>query len=652
MRRILFLCCILSFFLVKSQNKVIDSLKNTLGQTIPDSVRAFNIQYISLLYLNEDIDSAFVYADLLLQFGNEKSNDEYVAKGLKQRADAYVFTNQYDLGEVYLDSTLKVMKNTELSPSAVYTSKGILFRRKGDLPKALKTYLEGIKVDEESNNSYGKFLKLNNIANIYAEINELDKAAENLREALALTNTVDDERVFRNKGLILNNLGTIYAEKRNFQEAIEYFKDAVKENLKNENKKELGRNYQNLGATYEKNNQILQSLNMLKKAISIREEFKDTIELIETNMQFGSSYGKIGKIQESTSYFDKALDYAKDQKNDRLIAEVYEAIANNFYINGSYQKAADNLKLQMVYKDSLLSGEKVKEIAGYQVKYETEKKNKELAQQSAQLQEQENTLLKRNNQIKLALLGGGFLLLGGIGIWLYSRQRQKLKDNRILALKNEQEVVKLEALITGEEKERVRLAQDLHDGINGDLSVIKYKISNVDKSAFSNEEKQEYKEAITMLDNAVEQVRRISHNLAPPSLHNFDLIEAIKQYCTKVNTSRKVSVDFQYYGDQFQLNKEHETAVYRMIQEMLNNIVKHAEASEALVQLNHRDDHLHLTVEDNGKGFNIDEKAEGMGLKNIRSRADFLKADLDVSSGKNGTTFGLVVELDKLATND
>jgi signal transduction histidine kinase len=133
--------------------------------------------------------------------------------------------------------------------------------------------------------------------------------------------------------------------------------------------------------------------------------------------------------------------------------------------------------------------------------------------------------------------------------------------------------------------------------------------------------------------------------LAPPSLQNFNLIEAIQQYCTKISGSNTLKINFQNYGEFLTLSKDTETAIYRIVQEAINNIVKHSKASEALVQINNHDNNLHITIEDNGIGFNINNKYEGLGLKNIRSRVELLKGELNIESNDTGTSIQINIDL-------
>ncbi|RKN01186.1 sensor histidine kinase [Aquimarina sp. AD10] len=281
-------------------------------------------------------------------------------------------------------------------------------------------------------------------------------------------------------------------------------------------------------------------------------------------------------------------------------------------------------------------------------KYQVTKKNKEIIQQNLTIQKQENQLLKTEKHQTYLTLSIVSAILGFFSLLFIYQQRQKIKNNEILVLQRQQEIVKLESLINGEEKERNRIAQDLHDGLNGDLAVIKYKITSLPSFTLNDTEKTIHKETIEMLDNTVEQVRRISHNLSPASLQNFDLIEAIQQFCNTTNNTNPLHINFQYFGNQLILEKEKETAIYRIIQELVHNIIKHANASEALVQINKHEDFVNIIIEDNGNGFDLSAKSNGIGLQNVRSRINFLNANLDIVSNQNGSTFTIVLDLNKI----
>lgn len=261
---------------------------------------------------------------------------------------------------------------------------------------------------------------------------------------------------------------------------------------------------------------------------------------------------------------------------------------------------------------------------------------------------QELNLSKSNKerQIFYFLMIG--LVLISIGLWYFFKQRQRLKNQEIETLKRNQEISNLESLIDGEEKERKRIAQELHDGLNGDLSAIKYRLSTLEESGLSPMDTENLGKVITMIDDSCTQIRSISHNLMPSSILEYGLIETIKEYLIKINTSDNFRVDFQSYGNYIALSKKNETIIYRIIQELVTNILKHSKASEAMIQLNYREDELVITVEDNGIGFNLNIVSSGIGHKNIQTRIAFLNAHMDVDSSASGTFYTITIDINKL----
>jgi signal transduction histidine kinase len=219
-------------------------------------------------------------------------------------------------------------------------------------------------------------------------------------------------------------------------------------------------------------------------------------------------------------------------------------------------------------------------------------------------------------------------------------------QQQLISVQKEQEVLTLESMIAGEEKERLRIAKELHDGVNGDLSAIRHKLSSLLK--MNNDV---INEAVSMIDNSCEQVRAISHDLVPPALSSFDLKTAASDYCAKMDDIHSPTISFQYLGDVLALSKKIEVNIFRIIQELVTNSIKHADAQEIHVQLSAANGNLQLTVEDDGVGFNTSQDAPaGMGLTNIKHRVTYLNGELDITS-KNGSTYVSIL-MDKKDLNE
>jgi len=143
-----------------------------------------------------------------------------------------------------------------------------------------------------------------------------------------------------------------------------------------------------------------------------------------------------------------------------------------------------------------------------------------------------------------------------------------------------------------------------------------------------------FERSLDMLDTSIRELRRVAHNMMPEMLAKFGLDEAVKEYCNTINATKLLTVKYQSIGMENRLDKATEIIIYRIVQELLNNVLKHATASETFIQLIREKDRLNIVAEDNGKGFDTGllENSKGAGWVNIRSRVEYLKGQLDIHS--------------------
>ncbi len=555
--------------------------------------------------------------------------------------------SEYDMAIEYCRNAFTIAKKMNSEKRIIHSqiNLGKLLIDKGDFKKATKIYLETLPLSIKAQDTLGVITINQNLALIFSNLEQYSKAIEYTIEALKFSMQSKNTEKSVENGLNLGLLYTVVKEPKKAYDRFIEIEPLVKEMGDTRYSYHLNKNL--AGYFNEHTNDLAQALKYAQNSYDLINKTSSKYEISFCSNLLGDIYLKKSDVKNAEKYNLNAYSISKEIDAKFLERKIVYSLSKIYAFKKSFKDAYFYANSFNLMNDSLVKEDNNKVINTLTTKFETEKKDKEIASQKLQLQEQNNDILKKKNQFNLAISGGAFLFFLGIGIWFFFKQRHKLKNNEILALKGQQEVIKLESLIDGEEKERNRLAQDLHDGINGDLAVIKYKISSIESSKFTSKEKSFYNDAIDMLDNAVDQVRRISHNLAPPSLQNFDLIEAIQQFCSKQNASNSVNISYQYFGNRLNLKKENETAIYRIIQELLNNIIKHANATEALVQLNNHGDKLNITVEDNGLGFDHNSSTNGIGLQNIKSRVNFLKAKLDINSSQKGTTFSIEIDVTK-----
>ena len=211
----------------------------------------------------------------------------------------------------------------------------------------------------------------------------------------------------------------------------------------------------------------------------------------------------------------------------------------------------------------------------------------------------------------------------------------ELQQQHIRELEKDKQLVAVDSMLKGQEEERSRLAKDLHDGLGGLLSGVKFSLSNMKENLIVTPDNMAvFERSLDMIDTSIKELRRVAHNMMPEMLTKFGLDEALKDYCNTVNATKLLAVKYQSLGMETRLDKATEIIVYRIVQELLNNILKHAAASEVFVQLIRENDRLNIVVEDNGKGFDtaVLENNKGAGWVNIRSRVEYLKGQLDVHS--------------------
>jgi signal transduction histidine kinase len=187
-------------------------------------------------------------------------------------------------------------------------------------------------------------------------------------------------------------------------------------------------------------------------------------------------------------------------------------------------------------------------------------------------------------------------------------------------------------MIQGQEVERERVAKDLHDSLGGLLSTVKLHFDVIQSQDERIGNMPEYQKAYTLLDDACKEVRHISNNLQPNALHRMGLIPALHDLINRIKTTDTPAIHFYTEGLNGVLDPRISLNVFRIVQELLNNALKHAGANEIHISLIQSGDRLTITVQDNGKGYEPSETPKGMGTENIASRVNYLKGDLSIHS--------------------
>jgi len=396
----------------------------------------------------------------------------------------------------------------------------------------------------------------------------------------------------------------------------------------------------------------------------VHKNFKKALVEIDSSIYYANKIGEPSKIIESN--FEKCeilneLGRWQDMlhASDLLFKEVEKYDAQEFvhslhyltaiaYSNlGDYENAYRSMEQYKIANDSFMIHSKEDLVHKYNVKFETKEKEAKIQILHQQQQAQEALAQKRLWLIiALALL----LALLGVSSYFYyknsekekqlAQQEKALQQEKINLLEKEKQLVAADSIIKGQEDERSRLGRDLHDGLGGLLSGVKLSLSSMNLHSMDEIGYQIFKSTIQKLDESIIELRRISHNMIPETLNQFGLQVAIENYCRGFN-SAKLSLIPQVFGSNSRFDKTSELIIFRIVQELINNAVKHSEATQILVQIIQQEETIQITVEDNGKGFNLTSPTiyQSSGLQNIQSRVNYLGGKMDIHSTSSGSSF-------------
>ncbi|WP_203258448.1 tetratricopeptide repeat-containing sensor histidine kinase [Hyunsoonleella ulvae] len=622
-----------------SQNEnFYDSIAKVIVEQKSDSLKASKY-YDAAAYSAQklsDLKLMRLYTDSSMYYALRSGHKDLEAKNHFAYGVLERLAGNYSKALSHLHKNINYFENDSLMKPYAMFQVGVIHRNLGDLEKSLSTYLEILSIFQTRKDTFAIASTLNSIAVLYGEMESYDKAISNFKNAKALFIAKNVERDIANTD---SNISEMYSKKGDYKSALEYANSALEVAKKIQHKNLIGKSLHSLGSIHALFD-VDKGIKYLLDAREILFESNYSREYININREIGYLYFKNNQYSKAKSYLNEALELAIESEVLSEIKIVTKILADIYSKESNFKKAYAYRLQYETARDSIFNKESEESLNALQVKFETAKKDKEIAEQQLNIEQQELEIQRKNFQQKIMIVLVIALLLTSILIWFLYQQRQKRKDQEIISLKREKQVKTLELLMEGEEKERLRIAQELHDGVNVDLSAIKYKLTSL-----LEKNNQVINEAVSMIDKSCKQVRAISHNLVPPALKNFSLVEAIEDYCSTSNAIHNIHIRFQHLGNAIALSKKAEANVFRIVQELVNNSIKHAEATEIDVQISHQDDSIQLTIEDNGKGFNINQEGNhGIGLQNVYSRIKYLNAKLDVTSDNKGTSY--VIDID------
>ena len=479
---------------------------------------------------------------------------------------------------------------------------------------------------------------------------------------------------------IYNNLGTVNLRLHQYDKAISFFNKGEDIAKQGHLDFQLAQSYESKGDYYNTMHQHDSAARYYNLEMEIGEKIGRPDLKATASVDLGKTYVEQGDFDRSIPYFQRAIGLAKD-RFDYIVTDAAYSLGDAWFRLKNYPEAEKNLRsvireatlhnmmddyvrgyarLVDVYKatgqykqavacmdsfntirDSLTSLEKTKAIGMMEIKFKTAEKDRLITQSQLLIAQQKNKITIKN--IWIASIVTGIFLFAFIVVVFYyrSQNKQRLQAEQIKTLQQENTISILKGIVQGEENERSRLARELHDGIGGMLSAATMRFSALWKNNEMTGGKDAFFHAMDLLDEIGDEIRKTAHNLMPEVLLKQNLADALRNYCNLVAEGQSLIVEFQALGKYEDLDQNFKMNVYRIVQELLKNIIEHANATIAIVQLVRHDRTMTVTVEDNGEGFDAATALHGMGLRNIETRVRSLDGSIvfDAAPGKGTTAY-------------
>ena len=599
-------------------------------------------------YVFNEPDSAIFFGKRGLEWAEENGNEKFIGTIYNRVGVAYDIKSMPDSALHWYGLALtqaRKRKNRQTEGGAL-NNIGLIYWNQGATEKAIAYYIESAEIFEEIGNLRGLAHTYNNIGLIEYEEGQLERSILYHHKALGIRKQAKDEYGI---AASYSNLAQSYSTKNlDMDSAIYFLQLAIPIKQKLNDQYGLARAYNNLGDLYAEQNKLQEAKEFLQKALQIQLSLGNAEGYASTYYNIADIYRRTNESQTRLAYLDSAETEAKKHNDQSLLWKIYKSKARALWMvekndeSQDYWLAYDNLK------DSLITAERSEKIQELETRHRTAEKEKEIADKKADLAEAKLKLENRNKWI-FGLLGGlaSFLLLGFALFQVYRRRKQAEKDAALIAERERG----LKAMIEATEEERKRIAKDLHDGIVQSLTGLSLRLQKGFSflKTISESDKEEFDGSRKMLDESIAELRTISHQMMPRVLSEMGLIPALEDMLGKSLGNTDIKFEFEHHkveGERFAENVE--VSLYRICQELVNNIIKHSDARAVSVQLLKTRTHLVLVVEDNGKGFNFDETANqnGIGLMNITSRAKAINGEVNYQpSPEQGTVATIRIPL-------
>ncbi len=637
-------------FLSLSQQSKIDSILNVIESTDDDTTKYDLVNRIGFTYIFRFPNKFLPFAKKHLKAAWKDDFKSGVANIYNNIGIYYDVQGMRDSSELYFNKALNYSQENKLDDvhSKALNNLGMFHWNKGEFENAIRYFFESLDLlnkTEEDEVKREKFASTsrNNIGLIYQEMGLYEKAITSHLIALEIRERYD---IRGDLPTSYTNLGICYRNLSQRDSAFFYLNKSLATSKEVGLTKEQKIAHDNLGNIYQDAGEIKEAVYHYSRSIELGEELPNTsnsdiitignlIHLYNDLNQWSNSLDAIERANEILANDPDAQNFAKD---------LYKNGAITYFNTGKIDNGEEFLNRFIQIQDSLFAKENAEQLASYEAKFETQEKERQLLEERTKSQKleidniaSEKAIVRQRNILYSVIII--FLFVVSLGVFVYFRKRQRLREEKNQALIKAKED-NIRSVISAQEKERERLARELHDGLVQEIRMLK---TELDDASVSDQEIQA--KLAKRIVNLKTDARNLAYAIMPTALRKAGLVEAVKDLVNNSFSSQSTRAQFFSAHDHIETSDQVKNNTYRIIQEAINNIIKHSECSNVDVSINQLKSTLILTIEDDGKGFDTKTMNNSIGLKSMRSRAEIMNGSLEIESSIEGTTVTVRVGL-------
>lgn len=522
---------------------------------------------------------------------------------------------------------------------------GIIYTQGGQYNRALAAYFEAIDYEKKIDNQKGIAEGYNNVGVVHYHMGDMENTLAYLKKSILISESLNDYQILK-KGYM--NVGAIHLYRKEYDEALRYFGKGLDIAKELSDLADITIAYHNMANVYDEMGNYKKSEELYLQALGIHEKFGNRRGVALEYNNLGSLFKNQKKFSRALEYFQKSIAISSQAGFLKILESSYAGLSELYASQNQHKRAYESLLVFIDLKDSLINEENAKAFAELRTKYETAEKEKALAEEqikteqlTAEKAQAELTAEKRTRLIFLLLAGIIIILLSSFAV--IQRNKRKVQAEKDAALIRERDRG-TQAVFTAQEEERKRISKDLHDGVGQQLSGIKMAFQKLGKELKHQvpERSQEIDKLSEIISESADEVRSISHQMMPKALSQFGLVEALEDLLNKAFSLSEIEYQFEYFGITERFKEQIEISLYRIVQELVNNIIKHSQATKVHVQLFKNQGKLILIVEDNGKGIGKDLSSDGHGLLNIKTRLNPIHGEINLEPSPGSGTLATI----------